>query len=345
VLGALFGKNAVAVALVHALLLQWPLLTFIGVRRFHARVEWPAHERSDWTVLAACALLVLSAPLWPADIGQLVYSAAVLGSHLYAASLLVCGHTRADGVPLRILGATLVACALLPMLAVGPGADAWVVMQSRAAATALGAIAMTFIVLVLVFDRTERQLRESRRRLRVLANFDSLTKIPNRRHFHELAAQVLAADPLGSATLLTFDIDHFKHINDHLGHAAGDRALRRVSACVLDVLRARDVPGRQGGDEFALLLRRTSTREAMLVAERLVSRLQQHSAEPGTPPLSLSFGIVQVRSRESLDEAMRRADQALYEAKRQGRSRAVAASGNEHQPVFGESQRLGLTSS
>ncbi len=343
-LGALFGRSALGSGLAQALLLQWPLLTFVGVRRFHARVEWPAIERIDWLVLTGCSLLVLSSALWPPEIGQLAVSAAVLASHLYAASLLVCGHTRADGAPMRILGSCLVGCALVPLLAVTPGADPAVTLEARAIATALGSVVMTSIVLVLVCGRTERQLRESRRRLRVLANFDSLTNIPNRRHFQELATQVLQADPPGSATLLTFDIDHFKQINDQHGHAAGDRALRRVSSCLLDVLRARDVAGRQGGDEFALLLRRTSPREAMLVAERLVLRLQQRTGDDEVAAVSLSFGIVQVRPRETLAEALRRSDQALYEAKRQGRSRAVAASGNEMQPVFGESQRLGLTS-
>ena len=342
--GALLDRSSAGVGLAQALLLQWPLLTFIGVRRFHARVEWPAIERIDWLVLGGCSLLALSSPLWPPEIGQLAMSAAALASHLYAASLLVCGHARADGAPMRILGACLVGCALVPLLAVTPGADPGVTLEARAIATALGSVVMSSIVLVLVCGRTERQLRESRRRLRVLANFDSLTNIPNRRHFQELATHVLQADPPGSATLLTFDIDHFKRINDQHGHAAGDRALRRVSGCLLDVLRARDVPGRQGGDEFALLLRRTSPREAMLVAERLVSRLQQRAAGDDAAALSLSFGIVQVRPRETLAEALRRSDQALYEAKRQGRSRAVAASGNELQPVFSESQRLGLTS-
>jgi diguanylate cyclase (GGDEF)-like protein len=142
-----------------------------------------------------------------------------------------------------------------------------------------------------------------------------------------------------------FDIDHFKHINDQLGHSAGDRALRLVSESMLEHLRAHDLAGRQGGDEFALLLRQTRVSDANGVAARIMAHLQEHASEALLPPLSLSFGMVQVMPAESLTDALRRADQALYEAKRQGRSCVVTAAGDEAQPVFSESQRLGLTGS
>jgi diguanylate cyclase (GGDEF)-like protein len=121
--------------------------------------------------------------------------------------------------------------------------------------------------------------------------------------------------------------------------------LRLVSRCTLDLLRSHDVAGRHGGDEFVLLLRRSSTDQAMVVAERLVSHLQLQSHAHALPRLSLSFGIVQMRPGESIDDTLQRADLALYEAKRLGRSRAVAADGGEEQPTFRSSERLGLTSS
>ena len=212
----------------------------------------------------------------------------------------------------------------------------------RAHAAALAALLCAHIAMLLMGDRTERQLRDSRRRLRWLANIDALTHVPNRRHFSELATRALAADVAGSAALVLFDVDHFKQVNDHLGHAAGDRALRLVARCVQDVLRSSDVPGRHGGDEFVLLLRRANTAEAMAVADRIVTSVQAQARQAELPTLSLSFGIVHLHRHETLDDAMRRADQALYEAKRQGRSRAVAASGREGQPVFTDSQRVGL---
>ena len=116
-----------------------------------------------------------------------------------------------------------------------------------------------------------------------------------------------------------------------------------VSAGLIEHLRAPDVAGRHGGDEFVLLLRRANTHDAMGVSARIVAAIQRRAKAEQLPCLSLSFGMVQVAPGEGVDEALRRADQALYEAKRQGRSRAVAARGNEAQPVFAESQRLGLT--
>ena len=108
-------------------------------------------------------------------------------------------------------------------------------------------------------------------------------------------------------------------------------------------LRAQDVAGRLGGDEFAVLLPETGVDDAMTVASRIVALLADRQVAPNLAPLSLSFGVVRLHPGEALDNALRRADQALYEAKRQGRSRAVAAFGQEARPVFGESRSLGLT--
>jgi diguanylate cyclase (GGDEF)-like protein len=204
------------------------------------------------------------------------------------------------------------------------------------------ALALAQLALLASTERTVTELRDSRRRLRFLANIDMLTQVPNRRHFGELARQALARQAHRAAAVLMFDIDHFKRINDELGHAAGDRALRVVSQCVQGTLRGQDIAGRHGGDEFVLLLPDTSMRDAMAVATRIVARAQGMAHEQAIPQLSLSFGMVQIGDDESLEDAMRRADQALYEAKRQGRGRAVSAAGDEHAPVFVESRRLGL---
>jgi diguanylate cyclase (GGDEF)-like protein len=141
---------------------------------------------------------------------------------------------------------------------------------------------------------------------------------------------------------MMFDIDHFKQVNDLLGHATGDEALRQVAHCIRDTLRGPDVAGRMGGDEFAVLLPQTDVDDAMAVASRIASRLDDRQVAPRIARISLSFGVVQMRSDENVAEALRRADQALYEAKRQGRSRAVVAVGAEDNLLFGESRSLGL---
>ena len=328
------------------LLVQWPVLTLIGVRRFHARTRLPGGERSDWAMLAVAGGLAASGPLWAADgsLAALVPASAAALVQLYAACLLFCGPADRDSLPLQGLGATIALVALAPLAAAWPGYDLAAPIAPRAVAAVLGTVVMAFVALTLVFERTQRQLRDSQRRLRVLANTDALTNVPNRRHFTELATLALRADAPGSAALMIFDIDHFKRINDRLGHAAGDRALRLVSASMVEHLRAQDVAGRHGGDEFVLLLRQTQVRDAGGVAARIVARLQAQTEFSTLPRLSLSFGMVQVQSGETIVQALNRADQALYQAKREGRSRAVTALGDDDTAAFGESRPLGLSS-
>ena len=336
---------ALSSVMAELLLLQWPLLALLGVRRFHARLPLPGGTRIDFLMALATGGVVLIGAAWSLDSGPdaLGPATASLAAHLYAASLLFCGGSGRDGATLRVWGLVLLASCLVPVgwaLLVGDGGMP--ALTVRAHAAALAALLCAHIAMLMMGDRTERQLRDSRRRLRWLANIDALTHVPNRRHFNELATRALAADVPGSAALVLFDVDHFKQVNDHLGHAAGDRALRLVARCVQEVLRSSDVPGRHGGDEFVLLLRRANTAEAMAVADRIVTSVQAQARQAELPTLSLSFGIVHLHRHETLDDAMRRADQALYEAKRQGRSCAVAASGREGKPVFSDSQRVGL---
>jgi len=144
--------------------------------------------------------------------------------------------------------------------------------------------------------------------------------------------------------VLFVDIDHFKSINDTHGHAAGDEALCIVARCARETLRTRDVLGRVGGDEFMLLLPAASVDDALLVAERITRRID---AQAGSVlALSLSFGVVDIdmAGGESLEVARIRADLALYEAKRQGRRRAVPASQRGPQTVFGDSRSFGDSS-
>ena len=323
----------------------WPLLSLLGLRRFHARSALPGSELQDLGLLGLLLLAAVLTALWPHP-NQLIALLPLMASSavaLYAALVLWSVPQQHDVDGLGSLGALWLAVALLPAL----GA-AWEQPQHglalHAAIVALGSTVMAFVALTMSSQRTERVLRQSQRRLRALANIDMLTQVPNRRRFEELARRVLQLDEPGSATLLLVDIDHFKQINDTLGHAAGDRALKLVSRCTVELLRAQDVAGRHGGDEFVMLLRRSSTQDAMRVAERLVSHLQMRANANALPRLSLSFGIVQMRDGESVDETVQRADLALYEAKRLGRARAVASDGDLDRPVFRSSQPLGLCS-
>ena len=328
-----------AEALAAALLLPAPLLALRGMRRFHPRQALPGRGRLDTALaLGALALLGLAAALPPA-VGQPLVAVVVLAVHAHVAAVLLLGAGGRVFVPVQLLGLGTGLIGGLPLLALAVG---WPPLAAQAAGLALLLPVLAFVAVALVCERTERQLRDSRRRLRVLAHLDSLTQLPNRRHFEQLADAALQQDEPGTAALLHIDVDHFKRINDLFGHAAGDRALQMVSQAMLEALRAHDIPGRQGGDEFVLLLRRTTPAQALGVAQRITAEVQRLAPTRNLPTVSLSVGVVQVGFGETVPSALRRADQALYEAKRQGRSRAVTAEGAEDAPVFGTSRPMGL---
>jgi diguanylate cyclase (GGDEF)-like protein len=336
---AALHEQGALVPLAVAALLPAPLLALQGLRRFHPRQALAWHARADAGVaLLAAALLGLAAAL-PQPLAHPLAAATVLGLHGYVAAVLLLGPGGRDFVPVQVLALTVGLAGALPLAAVLVGMP---VLAAQAAALALVLPVLAFVGVALVCERTERQLRDSRRRLRVLAHLDSLTQLPNRRHFEALAESALAQDEPGTAALLHIDVDHFKRINDLFGHAAGDRALQLVSQAMLEALRANDIPGRQGGDEFVLLLRRTTPAQAMSVAQRITTEVQRRAPLRQLPTVSLSVGVVQVAFGEGVAAALRRADQALYEAKRQGRSCAVTAEGDEDTPVFGVSRPMGL---
>ncbi len=119
------------------------------------------------------------------------------------------------------------------------------------------------------------------------------------------------------------DFDHFKQINDRWGHQAGDQALRHFAALVSSHVRARDLVGRLGGDEFMILLPHSDRALAQGVGERVRTAVETAPLALGgqvVASLSLSMGIASARSGESYEDLARRADRALYEAKEAGRN-------------------------
>lgn len=159
--------------------------------------------------------------------------------------------------------------------------------------------------------------------LRQRAVTDGLTGLYNHRHFQEtLAAEVERAARYGlTFTLLMMDLDHFKRVNDRLGHLRGDEALVRVAAVVRGAARASDFVARYGGEEFVMILPGTTVKQAGALAERIARGVREIVLDvPEPPPLSISIGMADYpacgRDRESLIAA---ADAALLFAKRSGR--------------------------
>lgn len=163
---------------------------------------------------------------------------------------------------------------------------------------------------------------------RLRSRIDPLTKLPNRYGYTERLEQELEKlhkyeRPLAMAVC---DIDHFKKVNDTYGHLAGDKALRLMASVFLDSLRSSDFVARYGGEEFIILMPSTSGEEAARVLDKLRAAI---AASPfnfkGVPvPITASMGVIEARLNESAEELFARADNLLYQAKKQGRNRLCA---------------------
>jgi diguanylate cyclase len=179
------------------------------------------------------------------------------------------------------------------------------------------------------------------RRLIDQAIADPLTGAFNRRHMEGRLADAIERQRRSAApaSLLIIDIDHFKRINDDLGHARGDDVLRRIVALIAKRSRKLDLLFRIGGEEFMLLLPDTREAAAALVAEQLRASVEQAPLLEGAR-MTVSVGVSELREGESLDSWMKHADDALYAAKNAGRNRVARseAKSGELQPTKAESE-------
>ena len=153
------------------------------------------------------------------------------------------------------------------------------------------------------------------------ASTDTLTGLLNRRSFSEQVAAVPAH--LYPVAVAMADLDHFKALNDTYGHETGDRALRLFARVLRDSLRKNDVVSRYGGEEFAIAFPDCSALDATRALNTVRAQLDAAITVGGLPKFTVSFGITEAEPGEELDTVMRRADDALLQAKRQGRDRVV----------------------
>jgi len=174
------------------------------------------------------------------------------------------------------------------------------------------------ILFMLVKDVTDRSRRD--------AETDALTGIANRRGFDGRAEAALqrAAEQRHALTIALFDLDHFKSINDTHGHDIGDDVIVAFANVLTHCAPGSALLARTGGEEFAMLLERTAAETCRLCAEAIrLAVIAERDA--GSPIISVSGGVAELRPGESLTDMMRRADQALYRAKREGRDRIALA--------------------
>jgi diguanylate cyclase (GGDEF)-like protein len=198
-----------------------------------------------------------------------------------------------------------------------------------------GAVEGHFDALLALQDVTNladamEDLRGARDEAKRQAATDPLTSIANRRHFVSSAERLIGQSLRYGrpCTLLLIDVDHFKSTNDSFGHSFGDTVLRTIVAICHRTLRESDLLGRLGGDEFAVFLPETSLAMALVTAERLRSAVHDERliSEGREVALSVSIGVAALdESLRSLDGILKKADDALYEAKKRGRNRVVSA--------------------
>jgi diguanylate cyclase (GGDEF)-like protein len=166
--------------------------------------------------------------------------------------------------------------------------------------------------------------RQSERQLRYLAETDPLTGVRNRRAFMDVGEKLIGQDE-PRLCLMLFDVDHFKSINDSFGHDIGDVVLTSLAGLVQDRLRESDVLARVGGEEFAVLLPDCGIEEALKIADRLCNQVAEAVILPAgkrADAVTISIGLSTYESGDdSLATILKRADQAVYAAKRNGRNR------------------------
>lgn len=181
--------------------------------------------------------------------------------------------------------------------------------------------AFLFLLLILLLAHATRD----RRRYRRLSHLDGLTGLSNHTRFFEVADRAFeSARTSGTPfTLVLADIDMFKRVNDEHGHLTGDDVLRRVAARLREVFSDSGIVGRIGGEEFAVALPDHGITDVRGPLDELRERLRSSRTEDDSIRVSMSFGVAQARAESSLTELRRHADEALYEAKRGGRNRAV----------------------
>jgi diguanylate cyclase (GGDEF)-like protein len=295
----------------------------------------PDPDASDHPALAVCAtvyaVVAIALVLWrrapsaalhaicPA--GTLAATAAVayaepigLTPCFYLWPMLVAAYFLDRREVAANLAFAAAACALALTLWVEPGLR----VAMFVAVLAIVGVATAVIVVL------REQVLALVLRLRTLASHDSLTGALNRGAFEQRLEEELARARRSttSLSLVIFDVDHFKRLNDSFGHAAGDAALRSIGDTVASAMRRSDVFGRLGGEEFGLLLPDTGIEGAANVADKLRLRLAAPTA--GQRPLTVSFGVAEVHGGASSARAMfDDADRAMYAAKRAGRDRVI----------------------
>lgn len=294
-------------------------MIWTAARLFHGRkVCWGAMCFGGVIWLAACMVPAFNA----APASRIILSSIIVATYtfLIAAELWrerrksVIRRWPALFVPM-LHGAIFLFPVTLASLGVRSLASGWLAVF--AIEVVLYVVGAAFIVLVLAKDRSVH-------RYKLAAETDPLTGLLNRRGFFEAAASLAATNKprLAPVSVLAFDLDKFKSINDRFGHETGDVVLTLFAKTTKKTMRAKDVVGRIGGEEFVAVLSGTLA-EACIAAERVRAAFQAAALAPDSPqiPATVSIGVASGLPTVPIDVLIARADAMLYRAKDNGRNR------------------------
>ena len=327
----------------HALLTSWTAglialcLLRIGTNLGFARAVAGEREIRHWERIFIASIMLVD--LWW-GFGSLLLlpkNEMIVDAVVFAFVMLMAGgHTASYSAhPFTVVAGVL--CLTVPITVLfGLQPDTFHRAMAFVALMYVAASMRSIRTLGYFFGRTYRlahELKQEKARAEELARIDFLTNLANRRAFYEQGERELRSLERNArpAAVAMFDIDHFKSINDRYGHAGGDAAIRAVAELIRANLRASDVAGRLGGEEFALLMPDTSIDAALAVAERLRAATESVVVEHEGRRVgfTISAGVAALPPGATLDAWIARADAALYQAKQSGRNRvAMDATGS-----------------
>ncbi len=185
-------------------------------------------------------------------------------------------------------------------------------------------LAICIVITAIVLLATSLTINRYQSHLEAMATTDKLTGLANRQAFDLLVPQAINESHRTGAPLLAIlvDIDHFKDVNDRLGHLAGDSVLKGIATAIKTALRKSDIVCRWGGEEFFIVLKETDETQGRVLAEKIRSAVESGAFryEETVIPVTVSLGLAACAEGDTLDQLITRADKALYEAKQKGRN-------------------------
>lgn len=257
----------------------------------------------------------------------LVMHGGVEGSGIYyafplALMMVMLGFTSLySGLFLSIGFMVIVAFGLYAPL---PGIHEYTAVHKSRIIMGLSAFFMMSLISEWMRIRSYAAITNTTEKLSADAKHDPLTQLLNRRGLEEEVVHMGGTD--FPAVVAVLDIDHFKKINDEFGHDAGDAVLQCLADCLRANMKGRDLICRWGGEEFVVLFRHTSLKNAHTVLRQISDEARSGSIRYGTQGFNITFsaGVMQLRSRDAFHHCMTQADQLLYRAKENGRDQIVS---------------------